>query len=461
MLDLILRFVSCSRASGLRISSSEVLDCVNQLELIDVLEEPLFKTVLRANFAKSRREQAHFDHLYRLFFHDMRSDLSIPHSQSLEALMDKTLESISEEINQDASFQAILDFLRGDPLAYLEEMRRLQSDTDGDSPFGVVNTFGPLVRRLQIMSQINSIGNAIARFMAASRQSIGWEDRKAMTIHYDERLENARRMLREDPEPYDADLNRVTSYEKHLDQLGDKSFFSLTRKEMEEMRDIVEQLVRKLKDTVQRRYSKHRRGVLDIKKTLRLSAKYQGVPIEVVYRHKPRRKGKIVTLCDVSGSVWTAAKFMLNMLYSLQDCFLQVRSFIFVDELEEVTKTFENHEINVAVDKSLKEADINYQAATNYGSTFRQFKREYMDILNKKTTLIIIGDGRTNYANPEEKILDEMREKCRRIIWLNPESLIFWNTGDSRMRTYQRYCTQVRHCQNLNQLLDFIKTLVL
>ncbi|MBT7713182.1 MAG: VWA domain-containing protein, partial [Deltaproteobacteria bacterium] len=71
------------------------------------------------------------------------------------------------------------------------------------------------------------------------------------------------------------------------------------------------------------------------------------------------------------------------------------------------------------------------------------------------------GDGRTNYSNPEEKILDEMREKCRRIIWLNPESLVFWNTGDSRMRTYQRYCNEVRHCQNLDQLLDFIKTLVL
>ena len=109
----------------------------------------------------------------------------------------------------------------------------------------------------------------------------------------------------------------------------------------------------------------------------------------------------------------------------------------------------------------LKEADINYQASTDYGSTFRQFKREYMDILNKKTTLIIVGDGRTNYSNPEEKILDEMREKCRRIIWLNPESLVFWNTGDSRMRTYQRYCNEVRHCQNLDQLLDFIKTLVL
>jgi hypothetical protein len=183
--------------------------------------------------------------------------------------------------------------------------------------------------------------------------------------------------------------------------------------------------------------------------------------VELVFRNKPKRKGKIVTLCDVSGSVWSAAKFMLNMLYSLQDCFFQVRSFIFVSELAEVTQTFEKYEINHAIDKALKEAKINYEAATDYGKTLRHFKKRYLDSLNKKTTLIIIGDGRTNYTNPEEEILGEIRDKCRRIIWLNPESTMFWYTGDSRMKTYEPYCNQVRHCQNLNQLLDFIKTLVL
>ncbi len=102
---------------------------------------------------------------------------------------------------------------------------------------------------------------------------------------------------------------------------------------------------------------------------------------------------------------------MLNMLYSLQECFTQVRSFVFVAGLDEVTRVFDDFEINQAIEKILKEADIEYNAATDYGLTLRQFKNRYMDILNKKTTLIIIGDGRTNYANPEERILDEMRAK--------------------------------------------------
>ena len=133
----------------------------------------------------------------------------------------------------------------------------------------------------------------------------------------------------------------------------------------------------------------------------------------------------------------------------------------FVAGLDEVTQVFEDYEINQAIEKVLKEANIEYNAATDYGLTFRQFQKKYMDILNKKTTLIIIGDGRSNYSNPEDQILDEMREKCRRVIWLNPETPYFWYTGDSEMRTYQACCHEVRPCQNLNQLLDFIQSLVL
>jgi len=163
----------------------------------------------------------------------------------------------------------------------------------------------------------------------------------------------------------------------------------------------------------------------------------------------------------VSGSVWSAARFMLNMLYSLQECFTRVRSFVFVAGLDEVTEIFEKNEINQAIEKVLGEADIDYGAATDYGLTLRLFKKYFMDVLNKKTTLIIIGDGRSNYSNPEVEILDDMRDRCRRLIWLNPETKQFWYSGDSEMRTYEGSCHEVRPCQNLNQLLDFIKDLVL
>ena len=460
MVDLIIKFVSCARTAGLRVSTSEVLDCLHQLQLIDILEESQFAAVLRANFAKSRREQHHFNRLYQLFFHELRQNTSTAFSEPLAEQIQDILQALSPEGAENKTFQTMLDFLGGEPLPFLEQLRQIGSNAD-DQNRGLGSNLGGVTQRLEIMLGLNAVEDALEQLLAEYRDQMNWEMRRDLKAHFEDRLGSARRLLTQDSHAYEDPSDKTLSYRKRLDQLGEIHFASLTKKETETMREVIEQLVRKLKDTISRRYAHHRKGVLDIKKTLRRSASYQGIPLELFYRNRPLRKTKIVALCDVSGSVWSAARFMLNMLYSLQECFTQVRSFVFVAGLDEVTNVFEDHEINQAIEKILKEANIEYNAATDYGLTFRQFKKGYLDILNKKTTLIIIGDGRTNYTNPEEGILDEMRDRSRRLIWLNPETSYFWYTGDSEMRTYMEYCDEVRPCQNLNQLLDFIESLVL
>ncbi len=460
MVDLVLKFVSCARTAGLRVSTSEVLDCLNQLKLVDILEEPQFAAVLRANFAKSRREQHHFDRLYQMFFHELRQDAAVAYSEPYSEQIQNILQALAPIGEENETFEAVLNFLAGDPLPYFERLQQIGQSVD-EHKSGMGSNLGSLVRRLEIMLGINAIEDALAQFFADHRDQLKWEIRQDLTDSFKDRLESARRLLIQDRQLYANRDKKNLSYRRHLDHLGEIHFASLTRKEVDAMREVIEQLVRKLKDTISRRYSRRNRGVLDIKKTLRRAASYQGLPMELFYRHHPLRKTKILALCDVSGSVWSAARFMLNMLYSLQECFTQVRSFVFVAGLDEVTGVFEDYEINQAIEKILKEADIEYNAATDYGLTLRQFKTRYMDILNKKTTLIIIGDGRTNYANPEERILEEMRERSRRLIWLNPETQYFWYTGDSEMRTYMQHCDEVRPCQNLNQLLDFVESLVL
>ena len=465
MVNLILKFVSISRAGGLRISTSEVLDCLNQLELIDMMDERQFAAVLRANFAKSRREQLHFDRLYELFFHELRLESNVAHADPLAQQIQNTLQELAPKHNgpehngNDAS-RAVLDFLAGDPLPFLERMQRGFLEGDGYGG-GMGSNLGPLVQRLDLMLQIKAVEDSLGQFLIDQRSQMHWENRRDLKELFEARLASARRILTRQPQPFDDDSQITASYQQHLDRLGEVHFASLTKKEVEGMREVIEQLVRKLKDSASRRYAVKNKGALDVKKTLRRAAAYQGIPIELFFRNRPPRKTKIVTLCDVSGSVWSAARFMLNMLYSLQECFTQVRSFVFVAGLDEVTGIFEDCGINQAIEKVLKEANIEYNAATDYGLTLRQFKKHYLDILNKKTTLIIIGDGRTNYGNPEDQILAEMREKSRRVIWLNPETPYFWYTGDSEMRVYQACCDEVRPCQNLNQLLDFIKSLVL
>jgi uncharacterized protein with von Willebrand factor type A (vWA) domain len=339
-------------------------------------------------------------------------------------------------------------------------MRRIQVESDTDDRPARFN-FGPLASRFNVLIQITAAAAAVAAFLEENPQGMDDRVRRDLKGHFEDRLESARSLLLFEPRPGDAGTKKVKTYEQRLKELGERPFSSFTHQELEEMREAIDKLVRKLKNTVSRRFAVRDRGNLDVKKTLRASARYNGVPLEIKYRRKALRKTRIVTLCDVSGSVWAAARFMLNLLYSLQDCFDKVHSFVFVDRLTEVTPIFEEHDVNEAIRRVLQEADVHYAAQTDYGETFRHFKREYMEILTKKTTLIIVGDGRSNYLHPEDAILGEMRDRCRRVIWLNPEYEDLWGTGDSEIKTYLHACHEVRPCRNVNQLIAFIEELVL
>ena len=460
MVPLLLRFAAAARAADLRLSTSEVLDCLGHLEWVDPLQEAQFKSVLQANFAKSRREQAHFERLYRLFFHELRQDPSIARSPELTPAIRSILQSLQPAAGSDPVLQALIDFLAGDPAGLLERAPPLAAG--GRSPDTVSSGGGSVLsQRLELVERIRMLEEQLSQALAGRREELGWEERCDLSAHFQDRLNAARRLLAETHDNRPSLEERRRSFRHVADELGEVHFASLTPREVEAMREAIEQLVRRLKDRISRRDAACRRGVLDVKKTLRRAAAYEGLPLEVFYRRRPRRKAKIVTLCDVSGSVWSAARFMLNMLYSLQGCFAQVRSFIFVAGVQEVSEVFKQHAVNPAIDKILKEAGIDYNAATDYGRTFREFRRHYLDILNRQTTLILIGDGRCNYTHPEEGILAEMRARSRRLIWLNPEARQFWYSGDSEMRVFETVCDEVRPCQNLNQLLEFITSLVL
>jgi uncharacterized protein len=459
MVKLIQQFVSCCRAAGMRVSTSEVLDSLNQLQLINPTDELQFRSLLRANFAKSMRDVQHFDRLYHLFFHEMRMDtVDMKQAASHSDLIKKMASFLKQMPHDNPVYDAVVDFLQGNPLALLREMRRIQTEEEVTM---LRFNLGPLGNRLNVMLQINKAASAANALVEENYAKSNSAARHDLTTYFAERVATARSILMYEPRPGDISTKKTKTDEQKLKGLGEKSFSSFTREELEEMRDAIDKLVRKLKNIVGRRFSVRNRGNLDVKKTLRASAKYNGVPLDVKYRRKTKRKSRIVTLCDVSGSVWAAARFMLNLLYSLQDCFDKVNSFVFIDHLTEVTSIFEEHDINEAIRLILEKSDLNYDASTDYGETLRNFKKDHMDILTKKTTLIIVGDGRSNYMNPEDAILGQMRERCRRVIWLNPEQESLWGTGDSEIRSYMHHCHEVRQCRNVNQLFTFIEELVL
>jgi len=460
MQNLLLKFVDSARAAGLRISTSETLDCLKQLQHIDPLNEPQFSRTLRTNFAKSHRDQHLFDHLYQLFFHELRDQENLSGAEKIAPEKQEINSQLAANADANSPMTSLIYFLDGYPAPYLQYLQQLTTQGNGATG-GSGSNLGGMVRRLAVMQAIRQANQFVDQYLAKRRRQIYWETRRDIGTHYRQRLNVALRLLTANPAITQTAQRKRKSYDRHLGKLGETAFTSLTRKEVAEMRDAIRALVRKLKDAVSLRYARHARGTLDVKKTLRRAAQYQGLPIEIVYRKKPPRRAKIVVLCDVSGSVWSSAKFMLNMLYSLQECFTKVRSFVFVSGLDEVTRFFESHDVDQAIERVMNDADIAYDAPTDYGQTLREFKAGYLDILNKKTTLIVIGDGRSNYSHPEGGILSEMRDKCRRVIWLNSETEMFWYAGDSEMKTYERICHEVRPCGNLNQLIEFIRELIL
>ncbi len=473
----------------MRISTAEVLDCLRQLEIVDPCDERQFNTVLGANFAKSRREQGEFDRLYHLFFHEMQSGVPLKGGLPEEiltqnpdavpdvipgAISDKMAELIRQVRDQEGAEnldkrkrneldQALMDFLAGNPLAFIQAVQKIHNQDEQASQFFKSN-LGQLSSRLEVMLRINRLKTKMVQFLGTHDLFIdAWSesDVTGLKERVNRQLNKALDFLNTEPGLDNAGLKVTGARELHYKRLGEIPFSNLTPTETQAVKQIIDRLVRKLKEITSRRFSGASRGMVDVKKTIQKSAKYLGVPVEIVHKSRPPRKGKIVTLCDVSGSVWSTARFMLNILYSLQTCFSRVKSHVFIERPFDVTSFFISNEPNEAIQKILNDPRINYNARTDYGMAFQRFRDDHLGELDKKTTLIIIGDGRSNYLNPREPLLENMRDRCRRLIWLNPEQKKFWGTGDSEMIRYQDHCNEARACGNLNQLIDFIEALVL
>jgi uncharacterized protein with von Willebrand factor type A (vWA) domain len=147
---------------------------------------------------------------------------------------------------------------------------------------------------------------------------------------------------------------------------------------------------------------------------------------------------------------------MLQFVYSIQDLYSKVRSFVFVSDIGEVTQIFEEHNIQKAVEMALTGNVIDVYSHSNFGRAFELFYKDYFSVVTNKTTVLIIGDGRNNYNRPSEWVLREIQQKAKQLIWLNPESRMTWGVGDSEMPRYARYCKITEECRNIGQLYNLI-----
>jgi uncharacterized protein with von Willebrand factor type A (vWA) domain len=242
----------------------------------------------------------------------------------------------------------------------------------------------------------------------------------------------------------------------------DVDFMHASREEMVNLRKAIYPLTRKLAARLARKRRHGRRGPLDFRSTVRHSLSYGGVPAEPKFRHPRPRKPEMIVIADISGSVAAFARFTLQLVYALSSQFSKVRSFVFIDGLDEVTRYFEGVEdIAEAVHRVNSEADVVWvDGHSDYGHALGVFWERYADSVGPRTSVMILGDARNNYHAAESWIVKAIHDKARQVFWLNPEPRSYWDTGDSIVADYAAYCDGVFEVRNLRQLEAFVDHLV-
>ena len=274
------------------------------------------------------------------------------------------------------------------------------------------------------------------------------------------RLEAFKRMIRQHVER-ELERRAYRQGEKLTREvLSDKPLFALTADEIAQMKSVVARLARKIKDALALRQRQEHKGRLDTRRTTRKSLQYGGVPMEIFLKRRHREKPKLITICDVSDSVRNASRFMLQLVWSLQECFSRVRSYVFVSEIAEVTQAFSTYPVERAIEWALKGAPVDYHCRSDFGFAFSRFAKTELDSLDRKTTILMLGDARNNYNDPQSWALRLIRERVKGIIWLNPEGQWGWGIGDSVMPLYAPACDFVRECRTIGQLGEVVDNLV-
>jgi uncharacterized protein with von Willebrand factor type A (vWA) domain len=238
-------------------------------------------------------------------------------------------------------------------------------------------------------------------------------------------------------------------------------FTSARRGDLEEMRREIYPLARRLATRLTQERHARRRGPLDFRRTVRASVSTGGVPLTTHHRPKRPHRTELVVLCDVSGSVANFAQFTLLLVFALRDQFTKVRAFTFIDDVHEVTHHFRPGAdvVDVMADLAATTAHAALWGRTNYGRAFATFAERHPDALGPRSSLLVLGDARSNYSDLNVEVLAELAGAARHAWWLNPEHSRHWDTGDSAAGAYGAVVPMVE-CRNLTQLGEFVHDLV-
>ncbi|TMA38720.1 MAG: VWA domain-containing protein [Deltaproteobacteria bacterium] len=464
MNEKLLEFSNLLRQNGLRVSLAENMDTFRALSVVGLGDRETVRATLRASMVKRGVDIPTYEQLFTLFF-----------SGLADAIAQSTAATRGALGLDDPDFQRLLEELerllreRGIELSPLARallaadggrLERLLREAGEQGRLGDIQQGFQEGRFSHAIASALGLG-ALAREIQRLKEELqGSADADRLSEYLDRRLQDLNDMIKAmvRGELERQDVGRRDH--ERLAALADKSFFYLTEEEIRRMQEAVQKLAQRLRNVISIRRRRARRGKFDPSATLRRNLQYGGVPFRIVWDRRKKEKPQVMVLCDVSDSVRNVSRFMLQFVYSLQDLYSKVRSFIFVSDVGEITRLFEEQDIHQAIETALRGDVINVYAHSDFGRAFKGFHRDHIAAVNKRTTVIVLGDARNNYNLPHDWVLKEIRQRAKQLIWLNPENRMTWGFGDSEMDHYGPHCTLVEECRNLGQLYRVIDRLV-
>lgn len=430
-------FIRALRSADVRVSTGEALDAARTVAMIGYGDRALMKDSLACVLAKSATEKMVHDRLFDLYF--SAAPAGTPAAGEAEANTD----THDEESSADAAERLAILTEAGNEQALATAIERAAEAAGlNDIRFSTQVAY-------YAQSMVRAMGGEAlqARLLEALQGGTPeTEDDAQRLIDVRRTLTMAARARAEKA----FDIFGAAETERFRDDVAaTKRLSAIEASDMARMKQLVAKVAKRLAVKHSRRRKRTQRGMLDVRRTMQANAGFDGVPFNVVWRQKKKDRPKILVICDVSGSVAAYVRFLLLLLYSMKEAIPDLSAFAFSYRLQCVDETLEANEFDAAIKKILREVGM---GSTSYGQAFSDFKMDHESKIDRRTTIIILGDGRSNYGDPRLDLFRGFAGRAKRIIWLNPEGRSLWGTGDSVIPRYEPFCAQMSHVATLKDL---------
>ncbi|MFZ0014267.1 MAG: VWA domain-containing protein [Acidimicrobiia bacterium] len=470
MLPVITGFIDELRDAGVPVSMVEAIDAMKAVETIDLGSRVALRETLRATLVKNLRHERAFDTAFDIYFANVPMPTDVADDgDDAGGGTGPSLEGEAQggagdsDIDQQALFEALLSALAAmDTEALRRGVRNAVDQLAGMEPGRPVGGTYYLYRTLRRLDMARLEAELIDAL--TGDQELSEFEERLLREEVEALIEQLREEIQEEiRRRLVADRGReAVAKTLRRPLIEDVDLMHATTSDLAEMEAAIGPLTRKLAARLARRRKK-RTGRLDFRRTVRKSLATGGVPADPQFRHPRPHRPEVWLLCDISGSMATFSRFTLQFTHAMSTHFSKLRSFAFVDTIDEVTDFFgPGIDFGSAVTRITTEAEVVWlDGHSDYGNSLETFYSRYGSQLTPRTTVIITGDARNNYRPARDAVLGEVARASRALVWLNPEPQAYWDTGDSAMSHYARHCTSVHEVRTLRQLEEFVETITL